>query len=113
MHTAISDGTREKYFIAVPRGGARYLLELLTSVEINDLHMLEFLVVFRTGLADSQVACPSSGWTLLKWVLASLERIFHDCADPAEAVMLEALHADSVTLHFELMRSILRAEGNA
>ena len=112
MHTAVSDGVRERYFIAGPRVGARYLLELLTAVEINDLHILEFLVVFRTGLRDSQAVVPSSGWTLLKWVLASLERIFHDCADPAEAVMLEARHADRITLHFELMRSILRAKGN-
>ena len=112
MHTAVSDSVRKKYFIAGPRGGARYLLELLTAVEVNDLHMLEFLAVFRTGLRDSQAACPSSGWTLLKWVLASLERVFHDCVDPAEAVMLEARHADKITLHFELMRSILRADGN-
>ena len=107
MHTAVSDGVRERYFIAGPRVGARYLLELLTAVEINDLTMLEFLANFRAGL-NAAVAAPSSSWTCLKWVQASLERIFHNCDDPAEAVMLEASHADRITLHFELIRSILR-----
>lgn len=111
MQTAVPDSVREKYFIAGPGDGACYLLGLLTAVEINDLHMLEFLAAFRAELNTSRAAFSLPGWALLKLVLASLEEVFHGCDDPAKAVMLEASHADRVTLHLELMRSTLRIDG--
>ena len=110
MQTAVSESVRKKRFSAGPGIGARNLLGLLVAVEINDLTMREFLDAFRTGLGGAQLMAPSPGWTRLKWVLASLEQIFQDCDDPARSVALEASHADQITLHFELMRSILHSK---
>lgn len=113
MRTAVSDGYRSSCCTAGAKTGAQPLLDLLTAVETNDLQMREFLAAFRAGLNTSQVVSPSPVWTLLRWVVGSLEKMFQGCEDPAEAILLEARHADKITLHFELMRSILHGQRTA
>lgn len=108
IQTVSCDGFRKNRSVAGGVAEEGRLLDLLVAVELNDLQMLEFLAAFRAALIASRWAIPSANWGVLKLLLASLESVFEGCDDPLRALALEVDHADSVTLHFELLRMILR-----